>query len=353
MKKLFVFLTILSLFLLGACSNSDTPDTGEEKLRVALVVNQRFGDNGPMDDLSKEADRAAKDFGVEVRKLESASIAQHEEDVRAMAKEGYDLIITTFPYMTEATKLIAQEYPDTKFAAIFQFINDDTTSIPNIWDTEFHGEQAFYVSGFMAAKLSESGKIGLLIGGEEPSPNAEGNGFMQAVYSVNPNAKVEFSFVGSYEDPAKAKEIASAMVSNGVDVLVTNAASSNTGVIEVCKEKELICSGEITDYYDEYDGFYGTVGIGFGQTLYTAVEMLVNDTFEGGKHGIRSLDNGGYFLPWEQYTRFAEDSEKAKDDMPEIIAEAKALEAKLVNGELKVDFDTEVPNWDRIKELNK
>ena len=32
----------------------------------------------------------------------------------------------------------------------------------------------------MAGLATKTNKIGLIIGGEEPSPNAEGNGFMQA-----------------------------------------------------------------------------------------------------------------------------------------------------------------------------
>ena len=64
-----------------------------------------------------------------------------------------DLVVTTFPYMSDATKLVAAEYPDVKYAAVFQFINDENTSIPNIWDTEFHGEQAFYINGYIAGSL--------------------------------------------------------------------------------------------------------------------------------------------------------------------------------------------------------
>lgn len=35
-----------------------------------------------------------------------------------------NLIVTTYGYMTDATKLVSKEYPDTKYAAIFQTIND-------------------------------------------------------------------------------------------------------------------------------------------------------------------------------------------------------------------------------------
>lgn len=345
MKKFLVIISISLLALVGCTSKPKEDD----KTKVALVVNQRFGDKGPMDDLSAGVDRATKDFDITVKKIESASASEFEEDVRAMARDGYELIITTFPYMSDATKLIASEYPETKFAAIFQFINDDKTSIPNIWDTEFHGEQAFYISGYMAGLLSEKANIGLIIGGEEPTPNAEGNGFMRGVKAANPNANVEFSFVGSYEDPAKAKEIALAMQSKGVDLIVTNSGASNAGVIEVCQEKNLLCSGEITDFYDQYKGFYGIVGIGFGETAYQAIDAFINGKFNGGTHGIRDLSNGGYFIGWDTYENFADNDTVYGEKMKDVIEKAKVLESQIKSGEVIVDFDDIVPNWSKIK----
>lgn len=351
-KSKNVFLLIIMLAVLVGCS-SKSSDADDTKLKVAVVVNQRFGDKGPMDDLAMGLDRAVKDFGVVIKKLESESASKFEEDIRAMSKAKYDLVITTFPYMTDATKLVSLEYPDTKYSAIFQFINDDKTKIENIWDTEFHGEQAFYLAGYAAGKLTESNKVGLLIGGEEPTPNAEGNGFMRGVYDANPQAVVEFAFVGSYEDPAKAKEITSAMISKGVDVVQTNAGASNAGVVEVCSEAKILCSGEITDFYDTYNGFYGIVGIGFGETAYKSIEMLINDKFEGGSHGIRDLSNGGYFMDWQSFTRFANDNQAKGALMTEIINEMKMREADIKDGKLKIDFDITVPNWMKTVEQYK
>lgn len=324
--------------------------TSEGNRKVAVVVNQRFGDKGPMDDLAEGLDKAEADFGIVAKKIESDNAAKFEEDIRAMAKDGYELIITTFPYMTDATKLIASEYPDTKFAAIFQFVNNGPDKYSNIWDTEFHGEQAFFISGYMAGLMTEKNKIGLVIGGEEPTPNAEGNAFMRGVKESNPDADVEFSFVGSYEDPAKAKEIALAMESKGVDLIVTDSGSSNAGVIEVCQEKGLLCSGEITDFYQQYKGFYGFVGIGFGDTAYKAIESFVNGEFEGGIHGIRDLSNGGYFMAWDTFERFANENAEYGAKMTEVIEKAKKLEKDIIDGVKKVEFDSSVPNWSKIKD---
>lgn len=74
----------------------------------------------------------------------------------------------------------------------------------------------------------------------------------------------------------------------------TDSGASNAGVVEACKEAGILCAGEISDYYDTYDGFYGIEGIGFGDTV-AAIEMLENGEYPGGEHGIRDLTNGGCF----------------------------------------------------------
>lgn len=350
MKKLSMLLVLILIMavILPGCAPKDA-GTGEEvaAVKVALVVNQRFGDGGPMDAMSAGADRAAADFGVEVKKLESASAADYEANIRAMSAEGYNLIITTFPQMSDSTKLVSAEFPDTLYSAIFQFINVGDQKFANIWDTEYHGEGAFYIAGTIAGKLTTTNKVGIVIGAEEASPNAEGNGFMRGVKDVNPDATVEFAYVGSYEDPAKAKEITTAMISKGCDVVQTDSGASNAGVIEAAKEAGILVSGEISDFYAQYDGFYGIVGIGFGETVYQSIKMVVEGTFPAGEHGIQDLNNGGYYMDWPSYERFATD--KGSQAMTDAIANGKELEAKIKSGEMTIAFDTEVPSWDRIK----
>lgn len=66
---------------------SSGPSGGEQKVRVALVGNQKFGDNGPMDDMAAAGERAVKDLGIEFKKIESEP-ATFEEDIRSMSQEG-------------------------------------------------------------------------------------------------------------------------------------------------------------------------------------------------------------------------------------------------------------------------
>lgn len=364
MKKwitcLLVVVLVLAMF--AGCSSDSKPagdadandasdaagdDAAEAKVKVAFVANQKFGDNGPMDDMAAGADKASQEFGVEVKKLES-SAASFEEDIRAMSKAGYNLIITTFPYMTDATKVVSKEFPDVNYSAIFQFINLGDEKYENIWDTEFHGEGGFYIAGYLAGSVTKTNHIGMIIGGEEPTPNAEGNAFMRGAKAANPDVVVECAFVGSYEDPAKAKEFANAMIAKGVDFIEGDAGASNAGIVEAAKDAGILCGNEITDFYGNYEGFVGIVGIGFGDTVYQSIKMAVEGNYPAGEHGIRDLTNGGYFIDWASYERFAEENAEYGPALAAAIEQAKAFEEQIISGELVIEFDTEVPNWDRI-----
>ena len=129
--------------------------------------------------------------------MEVTDAASYEEEIRAMAKEGYDLILTTFSPMTEATKAVAADYPDVKFAAVFQNINVDGESYPNVWDTEYRGEECTYVTGVIAATLSESGILGYISGDQAAGVCEACSGFMQGALSVDPDVDVKFMSVDS------------------------------------------------------------------------------------------------------------------------------------------------------------
>ena len=349
---LLVLILTMTTLLIGCGGNETGDDADADVFKVAIVANQKFGDNGPMDSIAEGADRAAAEFGIELKKLESASAANFEDDIRAMSEAGYDLIITTFGYMTEATKMISKEYPDTKYAAIFQDINAEGTDgvYENIWGSEFRGASAFYVDGYIAGMATKTNKIGLIIGAEEAGPNSEGNGFMRGVKAANPNANIEFAFVGSYEDPAKAKEIASAMIAKGCDIIQTDCGATDTGVVEAAKEDgTVLVMGCITDYYDMYAGFVGEISMGFGDNSYDAIKMAYEGNFPGGTSGIRDITNNGYYLDWPEYERFSKEHAARGADFVPILKVAKELEVQILDGTLIIDYDTTAPNWSRIK----
>jgi basic membrane protein A len=323
-----------------------------KEFKAVLIGNQRFGDGGPMDEMGAGADKAAKDFGIEVKKIESIDAAGFEEDIRGMAKAGYNLIITTFGYMQEPMITVSEEYPDTLFAGVYQDTNMKDPKYANVWGTSFQGGATFFLTGYMAGKITKTNKIGMIPGAEEPGPNSEANAFMQGVKAANPDAEVEFAFVGSYEDPAKAKEIAAAMIAKGVDIIQGDAGSTDMGIVEAAKENgKVLVFSCVGDYTDTYENFVGTIPLGFGDTVYDAIKMAYEGKFPGGTNGTRDITNNGYYVKWSGFEAFAAKNADYGPALTEAIKEAKDLEAKYLDGSLVDPYDTTSPSWDRIKNM--
>lgn len=350
-----------SVLLLGACaqgtggggSTTDPPaagggepvgtDDGDGAPRVALIGDQRFGDQGPMDDMAAGLEQCAEDFGFQTKTFESIEAAGHEDDVRAVAAEGYDLIFTTFPHMTPATSAVAVDYPDTLFGAVYQFINVDGASVPNVWDTEYRGDSTYFIAGAAAATLSQTGRLGFVSGDQDPTITAAVNGMIQGARSVDPDVVVEAAVAGSYEDPAKGKDIAKAMLSRDIDVIVTAAAKTQLGVLDGVVEGGALMIGDVGDYSDRApENFLSYVGSSFGQNVYLGCQMLDDGNFTGGEHTFIDLTNDGYFFPTDPVTAWGEATGR-EDDAQEIVELAEQITEKVKSGDLDVEHITEWP----------
>ena len=129
-----------------------------------------------------------------------------------------------------------------------------------------------------------------------------------------------------------------------MDDCATGYAAYILELVEAAKENNILTAGEITDYWDTYEGFQGIIGIGFGNVAYDAIKALSEGSYPGGTHSIYGLAEGGYYIDWDSYARFAEKN----PDFAPIIEEGKAVEQKIENGEITVDYNTDEPNWSAI-----
>ncbi len=353
-KTVSLLLVLVMLLALSACGGQNEPPAPAEEdeggYQIALICNQKSGDLGPIDSMFAGAKRAEEDFGVSVKTLEVTDAASYEEEIRAMAKEGYDLILTTFSPMAEATKAVAADYPDVKFCAIFQNINVDGASYPNVWDTEYRGEECTFVTGVIAATLSESGILGYISGDQSAGVCEACSGFMQGAYYANPDIDVKFMSVDSYEDPAKAKEIANAMISEGVDAFQTDCGSSQLGVIEAASEGSVYVSGDVSDNSAMHpNGFFSYMGINFGENVYLAVKNLVEGTYPGGEHGYMNIASGTYFVDTTLLDTLAENLPEKAETIRAAKAAGEATIAGIKDGSIEVVHDIEQPSLERVK----
>ena len=201
--------------------------------KAALVLNQRRGDLAVIDQMAGGLEQAQKDLGIEIKIVESRDATEYEDNIRAMVDWGANIIFTSFEPLVKPALASANQNPNVKYALIYASIDNPPA---NVLPITYNDIEASYLSGVVAAMKTKSGKVAFTTGADIPSQRTAYDGFAKGVHSIKPDAKTFFAVIGSFEDPAKGKEVGLSMISQGVDVFCGWAAKSDFGIIEAAKE---------------------------------------------------------------------------------------------------------------------
>ena len=110
-------------------------------------------------------------------------------------------------------------------------------------------EVGAYGGGAVAAKLTETGKVGYITGLTLPLTYAEVHAMEQVVEDLGLDVEVVPVWVGDFNDPAKARELADALIAEDVDVIVSSLNLGTLGVFEAAKNapSEVLVIAKYTD----------------------------------------------------------------------------------------------------------
>ncbi len=160
--------------------------------------------------------------------------ADAEQVIRALARKGFDLIVTTSFGFMDPTEAVAKEFPRTKFVHISGFKKNDT----NFGNAFGAMEQMKYLAGMIAgarAKADNAPRLGYIAPFPIPEVVRLGNALMLGARQTCPECTMEIRWMNSWFDPGKEQEAAESMFAAGVDVVVTGA--DTTGPIVVAGQK--------------------------------------------------------------------------------------------------------------------
>lgn len=200
-------------------------------LKAAFITPQALGD-GSVTDLSYSGfTKAAEEFGIEGQVVE-VQVGEYEETLRSMAQEGYGLLVCLQPEMIDAICTVAPEYPETKFFSM----NGEISDFPNVLGSSNREQEGSYLAGVTAAMMTNTGKIGAVIGQDMAQNNRYAAGYEDGAKAANPDVEVSILYAGTFEDPAKGKELALTLYNSGYDVVYQVAAKTGLGIFEAAKE---------------------------------------------------------------------------------------------------------------------
>ncbi|MDE0194224.1 MAG: BMP family ABC transporter substrate-binding protein [bacterium] len=307
----------------------------EEPLTVALVANQRAGDLGPIDDLVRGLGLVEADFGAETTFIEATDPSTFETILRNLANQGTDIIAVTFPPMQEVVTLVAPDFPDTRWIHIFGFEG----GIDNLVSIGFDYYKGTYLAGILAGALNTTGKVGFVGGVSIPPLNADYNAFVAAAQTKNSAITGEAAFADSFEDPAKGRELGAALYDGGVDIIMTDAAATDLGVIQAAEEKGGYVIGGSVNYFDS-PNVIASVLLYWAEILHAQVEHAISDDYTPGYVGAGVAEGGVDLVVSPNFL------ESGPAEMVDIInatlGEVDAARSAIKDGSLEVPFNPEL-----------
>lgn len=299
------------------------------------------------------ASRAAKDFGLGLKEVQSKTQDDYVPNLRAAAKSGDAVIAVAVGFlMTDAVKQVSQEFPNMKFAIIDGYIPDR----PNVLSVLYRENEGSALVGALAALAAyyhNCTKVGIVLGMEIPVLWKFEIGYAYGVRWAERYIKQRFGrdvrfdilyvYTGSFNDPAKGKQAAEVMLTRGVCVIYQAAGATGLGVFEAVSEAGRRAGRSMgppfaigVDADQDYlkPGFIlasmmKRVDVG----VYEATKRAVEGTFQGGVLELGLKEGGVSVSTLDDLTQFLEIGIRAgavkESDAQNIINTVKEMRSRI------------------------
>ncbi len=324
---------------------------------------------GTWEGVERAVDELSNELEIEVLEFEGTPDTAAEGQ-RRIALQGAELIVAPGFLQADAIQSVSSEFPDTNFVLIDAVAEND-----NVRSVLFKEQEGSFLVGYIAGKLSQTGVVGFVGGMDIPLIRAFDLGYQEGVQAACPDCTVISNYVGNtpaaWNDPARAKELATTQQAQGADIIYAAAGGSGRGVYDFVNEKMCYSSSDLREtpltsqladvpvsaayaekcgagtqplffigvdsnqnYLGDTDSDPATLNHGLTSMLkrvdiasYNAVFDIINDEFVGGIQNLGLAENGvGYAL--DEYNEALIPAS--------LIEEVEAVKQQIIDGEIVV-----------------
>jgi len=316
------------------------------KLKIGMVFDVGGKGDQSFNDSAYRGLQWASKMDISHVEIEPGADADRETGVRMLASQGFDLIFGVGFLFTDAIQVVAEDFPNTKFAIIDGFI-PDKPNVSSLLFTEHEGSFLVGVIAGMKAKSVGKNTVGFVGGMDVPLIHKFEAGYKAGVQYTCPECKVLSDYAGTtpsaFADPVKGKELALAQIDRGAKVIYHASGLTGAGVYEAGKERKVYIIG--VDSNQNPLGHVKETGQTYGLTsmlkqVDVAVYLTVKDLSEGKFNaGVRvfglgdtvQIDGQTYHGVYYALDEFNKDL--VTQDMIDKVIEA---EKKILSGAIKV-----------------
>ena len=360
--KLLSILVLLSIVLASCVTPTEAPalDAATEAAPVESVATDVAAeptgkvcvilDSGGVDDKGYNqsawdgAQQAGQELNWEAVYLVSQQQTDWEKNITEFVNSNCSLIVAVGWVGGDALKAAAIAHPEQKFQIVDSSYDP---VIPNVWAQLYAMEEGSLLAGYLAAGVTQTGKVAAFGGMNIPPVADFFIGFAQGVdlYNTAHDTSVEFmgwsnetldgNFVGDFNDTEAARRFTESYMDEGADIILPQSGSEALASAAAVKQRGGVMTiGADADQYlaDAASGevYLTTIQKHLDVAIVEAAHAVNDGTFEGGTYLAHLADGGVGLAP------FHGNEDKVPADL---VAELDQLKQDIVDGKIVVE------NW--------
>jgi basic membrane protein A len=313
-------LTGCGLLGLGDAPAAEAPAMAPSDASTVCLVTDTQGINDRSFNATawRGVTNAQEQLGIASAYLESIDDTYYDINIQAFLQGGCDLIVSVGWLIGNATATAAEANPERAFTIVdYDFVDfsvDPPADVvyPNVRELTFQSDQGAFLAGYVAAGVTQSGKVGTYGGLEIPTVTIFMDGFTMGVAHYNQVHGTDVSVVGwdpvlrigffteTFDDVQAGAAFGETLIAEGVDIILPVAGGVGLGTAAVAQERDgVYIIGVDTDWTvssPEYAGIILTSVLkNMDVAVFDTIQAFLNGNFQGGLY-VGTLANDGIGL---------------------------------------------------------
>jgi basic membrane protein A and related proteins len=257
-------------------------------------------------------------------------------ELRELADDGASLIIAhAAGYNTAAPEIGAEKRVP---VAIVDRPKDSKPGA--VADYTLSGHEGAYLAGVLAAKMTLTQVVGIVVSGEPPSWNSQSAAFARGAHATNSNLRIVYAVIGpaAYSDAAGGRRVTESVIGAGADVIFGQGDGASFGMLQAVETRKSTGGGKVW--------FIDVIGdktpVDKGNLLSSVIWNLV-PVYSAMIEDLKANKFGTHAYPLQ----LADDSVRllhSKYIPDSVWSELEGVRRQIIDGKLKVE-----PTFDAVK----
>ncbi len=240
-----IVLSIVLLSIISGCGKGGETPSNTNTPRIGLIT----GESGLEDPYYKKAweglQKAEQDLKVGIGYVEAKNDKDYPSKLAELRNEKYDMIITIGSDGIPAVLEAAKDNPKTKYLCLDSTLDNNIP--PNVLGMSYKVEEASFLAGYLAGKMTKSYVVGFISGDNKEKALEYYYGYKAGLRSSNSGCELMKGIAGTFTNKKRLEEMTERMLESKADVIFHYAGTAGKSMIKLMDNHDKYAIGADVD----------------------------------------------------------------------------------------------------------